>query len=218
MKEGTAPYLEGPEGRIFLIRHGKTAWTKHRYLGWEDVPLDDVGMRQSHEIASRLEEERIDVIYSSPLTRAVETIRPLAETRGIPVIIAPNLKEMHYGQWQGLLKSERRLRIKGHHLYLPLPGGESLFDVYRRAGRFVEGLRANLAAGHHLVVVGHLWINLVIMETIHRLPFGAIVDQSDYKPTNGSIFEIRYVVDSNEKVQVLSSGFIGMGLKGIESI
>ncbi len=209
-----ARLASGPEGRIFLVRHGQTAWNGRRYLGWEDVPLDHVGTRQAQETARRLAQEPLDVIYSSPLTRAAETIRPLAESRGLPVLFADDLREMHYGRWQGAPKSEFRLRVEHDHRHLPLPGGESLFDVHRRAERFLDSLQPDLAAGRRLVVVGHFRVNQMLLGAIGRLPFEAIVDQADYRPGHASIFLIRYVTDPQGSVHVLASGFMDADREG----
>ena len=202
MNRGQAAPPAAREGRILLIRHGQTAWNGQRYAGWEDIPLDQIGRRHSREIAGRLAQERIDRIYSSPLRRAVDTIRPLAEKRGLEVRTADDLRELHYGDWQGSLKSDHDLRVKEHHQFLPLPGGESLFSVYQRVKRFTEGL-AMLRSGAHLAIVGHFWSNRMLLGAIRRLPFRDILGQSDYMPRNGSVLDISYVVSSGQEVQAV---------------
>src|SRR5262249_54074836 len=123
----TAP--SEPMGRVMLIRHGRTAENKKSYVGWKDIPLNPAGIEQARAGAGLSAGERIDAVYSSPLSRALATAGPLAEQRGLSVRVRDALKEIDYGQCQGMLKSERKLRLREQHLYLPLPGGESLFDV-----------------------------------------------------------------------------------------
>lgn len=196
-------------GRIFIVRHGQTTWNKQRYLGQEDIPLDEAGIKQSEAIASYFDNEEVDRIYSSPLARALETIKPFAEKRQLAVVVSNDLKEMHYGEWQGRMKSETKLDLKQRYRHNPLPGGESLFDVYQRAGRFMERLKNDLAEGRHLVIVGHFQINQMLFGVIRRLPFSSVLDQSDYRPGNGSIFDMKYTVDPGGGVQVNSFRFIG---------
>ena len=72
-------------GRLYLVRHGRTAGNTVRYVGWGDEPLDDVGREQARALAAQLADEPIDVVYSSPLSRALDTARPLAEAHGAPL-------------------------------------------------------------------------------------------------------------------------------------
>ena len=91
--------------------------------------------------------------------------------------------------------------MKEDHLYRPLPDGESLFDVYRRAGRFIKGIEPELAEGRHLVVVGHFWSNRMLLGLLCGVSFECLVD-SDYRPANGSLLNIRYFFKSGEGVRV----------------
>ncbi len=92
--------------RILLVRHGQTSWNlgagQVRYRGQTDIPLDEVGHAQAHALADRLADEPIAGIYTSPLSRAVQTAQPTAEQHGLPVVPHPGLLDMHLGEWQGL--------------------------------------------------------------------------------------------------------------------
>ena len=81
-------------GRIMLIRHGRTAENKQSYVGWKDIPLNPVGIAQARAVAVLLAGERIDAVYSSPLSRALATAGPLAEQRGLSVRVRDALKEI----------------------------------------------------------------------------------------------------------------------------
>ena len=187
-----------------LIRHGRTAENKQRYMGWNDIPLSPAGIEEARAVAVRLAEERIDAVYSSPLSRALATARPLAEQRGLSVRVRDAMKEIDYGRCQGMLKAERKLELKKQHLFLPLPGGESLFDVYQRVERLLAELHADLLAARHLAIVGHFWSNRLLLGAISRLPFTEIFSRS-YKPQTGSVFEIAYRVEDNQVIQIVTS-------------
>lgn len=199
------------EGRIFLIRHGKTEWNGKRYLGWEDLPLNEEGKKQADTIEHALEGERVDFIYSSPLTRAVETISSFARKRGVPVDTADDLKELHYGGMQGSCKSTHKLNVVEQHRIYRLPQGESLFDVYLRAVCFFGRMGSDLRAGKNVVLVGHFWSSRMVEGVIRRLPFESILDQPTYLPKNGSLFQMKYRVEADGEVCVSSTSFVVHG-------
>lgn len=180
--------------RLFLIRHGRTGGNKQRYVGWEDVPLDDEGRRQAAAVAEVLAGDAIDAIYASPLSRAVDTARPLAAARGLEVQVRPALKEIDYGRYQGMLKADQPLRLRHEHRTEPMPGGESLADVYRRLAGAWSELRQELACGRSLAVVGHFWSNRMLAAVMRGVAFEDVFAGKDYKPENGSVFVLDWEV------------------------
>jgi broad specificity phosphatase PhoE len=177
-------------GRLLLIRHGQTGGNKQRYVGWEDVPLDETGVAQARAVAELLAGEPIDAIYSSPLSRAVDTARPLAAARGLGIRVREEIKEIDYGRFRGLLKTDQPLKLRREHLTAPMPGGESLHDVFLRVSRFAREAAAELAAGRSLAVVGHFWSNRMLVGALGGVPFEELFARSKYKPANGSIYEL----------------------------
>jgi uncharacterized phosphatase len=92
---------------ILLVRHGETDWNLHRRLqGHSDTPLNDRGREQALALASELAGEQIDAVYSSDLVRAHETARIVAEHHGLDVTAIDDLRERHFGTWEGLSDDE----------------------------------------------------------------------------------------------------------------
>lgn len=179
-------------GRVLVIRHGHTAGNQARYLGWEDEPLDAVGEHQSRRLAAALAGERIDRICSSPLRRAVDTARPLAAARGLQIEIDDGLKEIHFGDYQGESKSRQSIRLRRDHCVVPVPGGESLADLYRRTAPIATRLRDAAVGGQHLAAVGHYWSNRMLAAALCDIPFAEVFATPAYKPANASLLEIRF--------------------------
>lgn len=192
-------------GHIFLVRHGQTAWNKKRYQGWGDPPLDQRGGEQAESIWEALKEAPIDKVVSSPSIRAIATVRPLVSRRGLPLFLADDLKELNYGLFEGKMKTEYPLKVKRDNLYLPVPGGESLSDLYERVARFAKGIRPDLALGKSLVVVGHYWSNRMVLAAIQKHSFDEVITEPDYRPRNASIFEIHYLPQADGTIKILSS-------------
>lgn len=156
--------------RVYLIRHGRTAWNKDpRFRGQVDLPLDEVGEAQAETIALRLKDRPIKAVYSSPLTRAIRTAEPLARALGLEVIPEEGFTDINYGYWQGLSPSEvaelypelYRTWLESPHL-VRVPGGEGLDDVRARAE---EALFRILKRhyGEEIAIVGHQVVNKVIL-------------------------------------------------------
>jgi broad specificity phosphatase PhoE len=99
---------------VLLVRHGETDWNReHRWQGWADVPLNELGRRQAAELAARLREVGLDAVYSSDLRRAFETAELVAAERGLRVIADPGLREIDVGSWSGLTRAEIDERFGG---------------------------------------------------------------------------------------------------------
>ena len=61
--------------KLFLLRHLKSQWNLDKeFAGWTDNPLSKEGILAAKDIAQRLASEKIDVVYTSPLVRNMETV------------------------------------------------------------------------------------------------------------------------------------------------
>lgn len=91
--------------RIHLIRHGETEWNvEGKMQGHKDSPLTERGKLQAHQIKGRI--KQIDVAYSSPSVRAIETAQIILNGTTQPIKIIPELKEINLGVWEGKQKKE----------------------------------------------------------------------------------------------------------------
>jgi probable phosphomutase (TIGR03848 family) len=124
---------------LLLIRHGQNDMVADRLAGrMPGVHLNDHGRQQAQQIINMLEGIPVRAVYSSPLERALETAKPLAEVRGLPVSISQDLIELDYGDWQGrTYKSLKRLPLWTKVLNEPeisgFPNGETFVAVQQRA-------------------------------------------------------------------------------------
>jgi uncharacterized phosphatase len=94
--------------RIYLLRHGETAWNArgNRYCGRTDLPLSPIGLTQAAAAARALSGAPFEAIYVSPLRRSHETGALLAEARSVPIVSDPRLIEIDFGIWEGLTAPE----------------------------------------------------------------------------------------------------------------
>lgn len=88
--------------KIYLFRHGETAWNKERRLqGQSDIPLNEFGRELAMKTAEALKEIPFDRAFASPLSRAAETARIIMGERDIPFMTDKRLMEMHFGSYEG---------------------------------------------------------------------------------------------------------------------
>ena len=85
--------------RLYIIRHGETQWNKVKRLqGQTDIPLAEEGIRLARETGEGMKELPIDLVISSPLTRAVQTAQLLTEGRDVPILTDERIIEISFGQ------------------------------------------------------------------------------------------------------------------------
>jgi phosphoserine phosphatase len=155
---------------IYLVRHGQTAWNREEiFRGRTDVPLDETGLKQAELAAGFFKGMDIHAIYSSPLSRAMETARKISELHQLEVRPFPGIIDMNFGKWEG--KSVQEIREKDGGLYrqwveepqlLKIPGGETLDEVMGRSmAALDEVIRSHF--GKTIVLVSHRVINKAII-------------------------------------------------------
>ena len=91
---------------IFIARHGQNEDNVNGVLnGHRDLPLTDLGRQQAHDLAEGIEEAGLmfDTVYSSPLSRALETAKIICSSLGIEKqpIVVPELIERDFGGGTG---------------------------------------------------------------------------------------------------------------------
>ena len=148
--------------RVFLLRHGQTAWNaEQRLQGQLDAALDTVGRRQAVHLAQALAGEDLAAIYSSDLQRAHDTALALARETGLPVVKDAALRERGFGRLEGLTYAEVEalwpddaLRWRRREPDFGPGGGEPLREFFERSVAAVTRL-AQPHAGQTIAVVAH---------------------------------------------------------------
>jgi len=159
---------------IILIRHGETVANRENiFRGRMDFPLNEVGIHQAECLAKELLKFKIDAIYSSPLSRALDTAKPIAAMQNLEIEIEPDLANISLGIWEGMPHKEVSQKFpQEYHLWktepekLKIPGGENLADVQSRSVSAIERIiqkhkGRTIAAVTHRAVVKPLIAGLI---------------------------------------------------------
>ena len=91
---------------LYIMRHGKTEWNKKKKLqGRTDIPLCREGIEMAEKAREEYKDVHLDVCYCSPLVRARKTAEIVLGGRNIPIIPDDRLKEMSFGEYEGIENS-----------------------------------------------------------------------------------------------------------------
>jgi len=124
-----------------------------RATGWLPGELSQVGREQAAELGRRRRADGLDVVLTSDLHRAVETVR-IALGDSVPVLHDWRLRECDYGRWNGAPR-EQVLGDRSAYLDQPYPDGESWRQAVDRVAAVVDDVRARWP-GRRVLVVGHV--------------------------------------------------------------
>ena len=182
---------------LYLIRHGKTiSKNENMIFGQRDIDVSKEGKKQIAEIAKSIN-GRVEVIFSSPLKRAVESAQILSLGK-IPIIVKEELKEMSFGDYtEQDISKHPSVFIDKYKSYLhpskKFPNGESVNDLKKRIEKFHKWLLEQNYSS--ICVVSHQWVLNTYLKSIL---------ESDFEKGANFIFQTGKVThvkltDKNEK-------------------
>lgn len=151
---------------LILTRHGQSQFNaKSLWTGRWDVPLTDQGRHEAELVAHAIKDLKPQVAFTSDLSRATETLEIILKTNHWrPKVFADQaLSERDYGDLTGMNKWVVEEQY-GDEQFLkwrrgwddPVPGGETLKDVYTRVIRYYESkILPHLKAGDDVLITAH---------------------------------------------------------------
>ncbi|WP_425558384.1 histidine phosphatase family protein [Cryptosporangium japonicum] len=159
---------------MYLVRHGETEWSKSgQHTSHTDLPLtgngEAVALALKPVLSAVLGGRPAVLALSSPLERARRT----AELADVAVELDEDLREVDYGDYEGITTPQIRERDPGWSVWThPNPGGETVEQAGQRVDRVLDRARAALpegnvvlfAHGHILRVLAARWLGLPASE------------------------------------------------------
>ena len=163
--------------RICFIRHGETDWNvEKRIQGHTDISLNEVGRAQALAMAFNAAHQRFHAIYSSDLLRAQETAQVLAQREDHTVKLLPQLRERHYGIFQGITAAQGAERYPQAYAYYlardldyDFETGESLRGFAERVSEGIDWLVRH-HSGQTIAAVSHSGVLDVIYRRATNRP------------------------------------------------
>ena len=137
--------------KLILVRHALTVDNqKSRLSGHIDRSISEEGKEQIDKITNYLKDFDIDKIYTTTSSRTKDTVKKLSELKSIEIIEKESLKEISFGDFEGLTFDEIKDKYpkefqdmieKGYEY--KYPNGESLIDSYNRVCIELDNIISN---------------------------------------------------------------------------
>lgn len=180
----------GPKkAALVILRHGQTDYNKqHLNTGLRDIPLNKTGEAQADALGALLKKPRFDKVYSSPLSRAFNTVARALKTSGTQSHLQnadgswqiekrAEIIELDAGDFTGRSNVDDPEVAKPYVYDIPPPNGKSMKDVVELVRGFYEAdVRPRLERGENVLISGHYFIVIAfeIILGIREIPKGDV--------------------------------------------
>ena len=130
--------------------------------GHVDPDLSEKGLKQARALGRRLAQTHIDAAYASDLRRTIQTTQAILEGHGVNLVLTPELREMSYGEWEGMAYQEIRRLYADHfadmlsrRLDFAPSGGESMNQLINRVSSLLAGIQERHNIDETVLLVAH---------------------------------------------------------------
>ena len=214
---------------LYFVRHGKTEWNlEGKYQGGHgDSPLLPESLHDISLLAKRLEDTKIDHMYSSPLPRAKTTAETLIKDlkREIPLSVVRDLREFDLGIMEGRKFSELEnempeviyaFRHQPSDYDYDLIRGESFEKVAERTTNAVKKIVAENEAKSNVVIVSH---GAALVTMIQSLLGTKVADiRKNGGLSNTSLTHLRFENGEFRLIKWNETGYLGKKLESSDTI
>jgi len=143
--------------------------------GWNHGRLSEKGRLLAKELGARRRNDGIQVIFTSDLKRAVETVEIALGDSSIPILQDWRLRECDYGDQNGNVSTSNLHRARRHHLDEPYPGGENWRQAINRVGCFLDDLPLRWESSR-VLVVGHVATRWAFEHYLNSVPLENLIE------------------------------------------
>ncbi len=184
--------------KLIITRHGQTEWNKegeNRLQGRKDIELSEEGKEQAKKLALRLKDHNIELIFTSPSKRTLETSKEIKKFHPKAEIIIDNdLKELDFGILEGLTNKEIQEKYKEiwearekDKFNYKIPRGESYAETEVRALRVLNKI---MKTKKDSIIVAHATINKLFFKKLLKKSLEEI-SKNFFNNTSVSTFNIK---------------------------
>lgn len=180
--------------KIYFLRHGETTASRTGgYCGALDMDLTDVGTQMAQAFAAAYRDLPWAAVYASPRRRTVATAQPLCDAIGMAMQLREGLREIEYGQWEGLSVEQVRQQYEEDYVrwltepaWNPPTGGETAVQVASRASLVIAEIEQQHPDGNVLVVSHKATIRILLCSLL-GIDLGRFRDRIDMPVASVSV-------------------------------
>lgn len=155
---------------LYVVRHGQTLWNlENRCQGISDIPLTQLGIDEAKELYPLVKDLNIDVVISSPLSRAIDTAKLLVNNE-LPINVDDRIIERDWGMNEGMKVDEvDHFDCWDVILNTNVQGIERVQDFMKRISEFIEDISRRYS-DKKVLVVAHSAVIRVIHYLLGKIP------------------------------------------------
>ena len=155
---------------LYFVRHGETTYSRSGgYCGDLDAELTENGIKMAEAFATAHKTIDWSAAYVSPMKRTIATAKPLCDAIGLEMQLRDGLKEIRYGEWEGLTQEHVKehyaddyIRWLAEPAWNAPPGGETSVQIASRASLVVAEIEQKHKTGNVLVVSHKATIRIIL--------------------------------------------------------
>ncbi|MBD2104893.1 histidine phosphatase family protein [Leptolyngbya sp. FACHB-261] len=155
---------------LYFLRHGQTACSRENaFCGSIDPELTSEGIEMAQAFAEAYRTTAWTAVFASPMKRTIATVNPICEALGLEIQLRDGLREIHYGQWEGLSVDKVKETYREDHIrwtadpaWYPPTGGEAAVAIATRALKVVEEIKQRYSSGNVLVASHKATIRILL--------------------------------------------------------
>ncbi len=155
---------------VYFVRHGESEWNvENKICGRTDIPLTQRGHDQAIATANLIKESGIvaDIVLCSPLLRAYDTAKHIAEINALPLQVEMRLIEQAFGRFEGVSPRNREdFQAAKKEFAVSYDGGESMMRMAQRIYNLLDEIKND---EHTYILVAHNGIARVINSYFHDM-------------------------------------------------
>lgn len=191
---------------IYLVRHGQTEWNVGgRFQGQSDIKLSEIGRKQAQLLTKYFPAHQLQAIYASTLERAKETANILAERYHAPVHLRDDLREMNFGDWEGLTFDEisKDWQNGGNEFFehpeaLMPPHGETFMEGQKRGIKALQDImQQHTGEMEEIAIVAHGAILRTLIAYVLHIPIQYVwrMRQGNTAISRLTIYDNNWMID-----------------------
>jgi broad specificity phosphatase PhoE len=188
--------------KLYFVRHGESTANLLREFSNSGVkhPLTEKGVEQARTVARSLSGLQVELVYSSPVLRAVQTAQILAEGLHASLETSEALREWSVGIYEGTTDAagwELHRQVQEdwfihNKLDSTMPGGESFLEIQERFVPFIDDLvRAGRNSDRKIILVAHGGLYVAMLPTIFKNVGFTFACQNGFPYTACTVAEAR---------------------------